>query len=55
MQITEYYMKEVRNGMSVLCRLKRLSSNEKYIGQTDIAAEDSMCILLKETKTCFTV
>lgn len=56
MQITEYYMKEVRNGMSVLWRnFKRLSSNEKYIGQTDIAAEDSMCILLKETKTCFTV
>lgn len=49
MQITEYYMKEVRNGMSVLC------TNEKYIGQTDIAAEDSMCVLLKETKTCFTV
>lgn len=53
MQITEYYMKEVRNGMSVLCR--KDYHQMKSIGQTDIAAEDSMCILLKETKTCFTV
>lgn len=41
--------------MACLYFVEILSSNEKYIGQTDIAAEDSMCVLLKETKTCFTV